>query len=116
MSETTSKFSIYEAREIVKDLMAPNPRIYWADFLVTITIAFGSAGVYMLMFPAWESIVAFFVAGFALHRLANFMHEVAHFKTNKSMRSFLYGWNIMAGVPMLMPSYFFDNHLAHHNT
>lgn len=108
-------FQVARARAIVQDLFAPNPWIYWADLLVSLTVAYGCALTFFQapMFSA-QQIVCLVVAGFGLHRVANFIHELAHFRTDPRMRSFYYGWNLLAGVPMLMPSFFFENHLAHH--
>ena len=41
MSATSTlapKFSLTEARAIVRDLFVPNERIYWVDFLTTILV------------------------------------------------------------------------------
>lgn len=110
---------IPESRAIVRDLMKPNPLIYWVDFLITVSIGYTAAGFYFLLADwgqAWspQQIICFVVAAFAFHRVANFMHELSHFRRTKSMKSFYYGWNILAGVPMMIPSYFFEAHLAHH--
>ena len=32
------------------------------------------------------------------------------------MRSFTIGWNLLCGIPMLMPSFFYENHIDHHNS
>jgi fatty acid desaturase len=47
-------------------------------------------------------------------RAGSFIHEVAHFRHQK-MRSFYWGWNLMFGIPLLMPSWFYICHLGHHN-
>lgn len=110
-------FSVAEAREITRGLFVPNPIIYWADLLISLSIAYGFATIYIFA-PSFSAhqIGALFVSGFALHRVANFIHEVAHLNSKRSLRSFQTGWNILAGIPMLMPSFFFDAHMAHHNT
>lgn len=115
-STSSDSFSVAEARAIVQDLLKPKAAIYWADFLVTITIAFGAAGIYLtspLFSP--QQIICFFIAGFGLHRLSNYIHEIAHLNSKRYLGSFQIAWNIMAGVPMLTPSFFFENHMAHHN-
>ena len=32
------------------------------------------------------------------------------------MRGFRIAWNILCGIPMVMPSHFYENHVDHHNT
>jgi len=113
---TTPKFSVAEARALVSDLFQPSAAIYWTDFLVSLTIGYGAAAVYFLApLFSWQQLVCMFVAAFALHRVANFMHEIAHLRSKGYLSGFCMTWDILAGVPMLIPSYFFDSHLAHHN-
>ena len=119
MSSNSCSFPIGATRAIVKDLFRPNPWIYWTDFLITLTIAYAAACVFFLApswAPAWSltQFVSFFVAGFALHRLSNFIHDVAHLNSKRHLRSFQVAWNILAGVPMMMPSFFFEHHMGHH--
>jgi len=110
-----NSFSIAETRAIVADLFTPNPLIYWVDFLISAVIGYTCAVGYVFspIFSA-QQIICLVVAGFALHRVDNFIHEISHFRTDTRMRSFVIGWNVLAGVPTLMPSFFFDNHLLHH--
>ncbi|NIL96336.1 MAG: fatty acid desaturase [Planctomycetales bacterium] len=115
-NQANASFQLSHMRQIVHDLFQPNPLFYWADFLLTVTVAYGCAGIYFLspLFSA-QQILCLFVAGFALHRLANFIHEIAHLHSKRSLRSFRVAWDILVGIPTLMPSYFFHNHMAHHN-
>jgi len=127
---------IGQARKIVADLMAPNPIVYWVDFLVSVTIAYGAAAIYLKapifsppvktawLFPGVElpdsaiwpiTILAFMISGIALFRVALFMHEIVHFRRGE-MTAFKVAWNILAGIPMLIPSFLYESHLAHHNT
>ena len=114
--QSLDHFSVQEAREIVKDLFVHREWIYWLDFLVTTTIAYSTALVYLnapLGSPL--QIICFLVAGFALFRVASFMHEVVHM-SGKTMLGFRIAWNVLAGIPMLMPSFFYNNHIDHHST
>lgn len=118
MSDDKSEsYPIAESRAIVADLFEPSARIYWADLLITIGIAYGCASVYFLspLFSA-QQIICYFVAGFALHRISNFIHEVAHLNAKRKLRRFQVAWNVLVGVPTLMPSFFFEYHMGHHNT
>ena len=100
-----SEFSIPQLRAIVADLFDPNPWVYWADFLVSLVVGYVSAGIFLLSEPfAAHQIIAFFVAAFSLHRVSNFIHEVAHVKKDRRLRAFRVTWDLLAGVPMLTPS------------
>lgn len=112
-----NSFQLARSRALVHDLFTPNPLIYWADLLVTVTITYACAGVYLLS-PLFtpHSIVCMIVAGLGLHRLANFIHEIAHLNSKRALTSFRVAWNLLVGIPTLMPSFFFEKHMDHHNT
>ncbi|MGH8684450.1 MAG: fatty acid desaturase, partial [Nitrosospira sp.] len=58
MRETTAgqEFPLREAHNLVRDLMTPNPRIYWVDFLFHISLGWVAfvAAVSMPVFSAWQ--------------------------------------------------------------
>jgi fatty acid desaturase len=111
-------FSVQYARELIKDLFEHKAWIYWTDLLVTLTIGYSAAMIYF-NYPApiwsWQRVLAYFVAGFALFRAASWIHEIVHFR-GKELQWFTIGWNILAGIPMLTPSFFYTNHIDHHST
>jgi len=116
-SATQSQLAMAETRAIVQDLFTPNPVIFWADLLVTTVIAYACALAYFEA-PMWSltQIACFTISGFALHRIGNFIHEIAHLNARRSMKWFRVAWNVLVGIPTLMPSYFFETHMSHHNT
>jgi len=109
-------FSAREAREILAGLFERRRAIYWIDLLATIAIGYGAAAIY-LRAPAFSliQIGCYFVAGFALFRAGSFIHEITHLHRGE-MRTFTIGWNLLCGIPMLMPSFFYENHIDHHNS
>src|SRR5690606_19878397 len=112
----TPQFSIPEARRLLNDLFAHRPAIYWTDFLVSLTIGYSCAAVYLnAPLGSPQQIVCMGIAIFALFRVGSFIHEIVHFGRNE-MRAFTVAWDLLAGVPMLMPSFFYGNHIDHHNT
>ncbi len=115
-SDSTGTFSFREARRILGDLFVHRPVIYWADMLVTLTIGYGFATIY-LKAPAFSplQIVSFLISGFALFRVGSFIHEIAHLRQGE-LPVFRVAWNLLAGIPMLMPSFFYENHIDHHNS
>ncbi len=104
------------ARSCIHDLMRPRPFLYWIDYLISLVIGYACAG-YFLTTPlnGAGSILAFTVAVALIYRVSLFIHEVVHFRRNE-MRWFRRFWNLTAGVPMLMPSFVYESHIAHHNT
>jgi fatty acid desaturase len=107
-------FEVKVARDLLKDLFRPEPRIYWLDMFATVAVAYPAAAVYFYL-PAADLLkwVALVVSGLALFRIGTFMHEIQHF-SGDAMRRFTIGWNILCGIPMLMPSFLYDNHASHH--
>jgi fatty acid desaturase len=114
-SQGTAEFSVTQVREIVKDLFNPSARIYWADFLLSLSVAYGAV-VLFLSSPAFSSlyILAFAVAAFALFRCGVFMHEIVHLPKGR-LPLLSAAWNILFGIPTLMPSFMYKSHADHHN-
>ena len=111
-----ARFSIGEARGLVADLFTYNPLLYWTDLLVSLTIGYTAAVVYLhapLFSPL--QLTSFLVCGFALFRAGSHVHEIAHMRAGE-MLGFRIGWNVLCGIPMLMPSHFYENHIDHHNS
>jgi fatty acid desaturase len=137
-------FPIGDARKIVGDLLEPKAWIYWTDFLVVLVITYScifflfsqengqsvlnvSGENYAKGLPATASelipafvftpwgILCYILAGLGLHRLGNFIHEAAHLNGRNSLKRFRIAWNILFGIPAMMPSYFFEFHMEHHN-
>jgi fatty acid desaturase len=111
---SSKAFDARQARDIVKDLFAPDPRIFWLDMIATIAVAYPAAALYFQAPSSspWKW-AALLVSGLALFRLGTFMHEIQHF-SGREMRRFTLGWNLLCGIPMLMPSFLYDNHASHH--
>jgi fatty acid desaturase len=117
-SETVSDeqgFALPEARALVQDLFKPDPRWFWPDFIVTTIVGYGAAALYLLnpAFSLW-GIVGFIVAAFALFRVGTFIHEIVHLRRG-TLPGFVAAWNVAVGIPLMTPSYFYDNHNDHHS-
>jgi len=110
----SKNFSIREAREIVKDLFAPNAAIYWSDFLLSIGLGMFCFWMVRLAAPFSPAQVAsYVVCCLALYRAALFIHELVHLRGG-TFGAFRVAWNVLFGVPFLMPSFLYYTHLAHH--
>ncbi len=108
-----STFSIGEARHIVRDLFEPRPAIYWADFLGSMAVG----GVCYLAMPrvaSWPLAMALWCgAVLAFYRAVLFTHELTHLKKGAFLW-FRLIWNVLCGVPFLIPSVLYETHVAHH--
>jgi fatty acid desaturase len=105
---------IRAAAELTRDLSAPNPRIYWADFLASALVGYAALAGAILAPAVWLQILSAFVSILALYRAGSFIHEVTHIK-HSAVPGFRFGFNAVIGVPMLVPSYMYEGvHNLHH--
>jgi fatty acid desaturase len=114
LAQPKRSFSIGEARGLVRDLFEPNPWLYWTDLLASMTI--GAIGFFSIRrLPlSWPMIgVAFVVSVLAFYRASLFTHELTHLRQGK-FKAFRFAWNLLCGIPFLMPSFLYHTHVAHH--
>lgn len=108
-------FPMAEARLIARRFAEPDPKIYWPDFLVSAGVGWSAFAGAVFAAP-WSpaQIALTLVASFALFRAVLFTHELAHLKKG-SFGLFRFVWNILAGMPFLVPSYSYTGvHIDHH--
>ncbi len=114
-------FSLAQARRIVGEYFTPNPWIYWTDFLVSWTLG-GLCFAYVrtpgeiTTNAAWHAplVVALFVAsGLLFYRSSLFIHELVHIRSSE-FTVFRIVWNLLCGIPFLIPSFVYYTHLDHH--
>jgi fatty acid desaturase len=98
------------------DYFKVKPVRYWLDFLLSASLAYTSATIY-LTFPlgSWQQLVCFPIAVFWLYRLGSLVHEVCHL-AHHEMQVFKVVWNLLAGVMTLTPSPFFTRHHRDHHS
>jgi fatty acid desaturase len=103
-------------RDSKQDFHRVRPWIYWRDMVVSGSIAYAAAAVF-LSAPAWSfwQIAGFSIAVFWLYRAGSLVHEVAHLGGHE-MTAFKIAWNLLVGVPTLAPSTFFTAHHRDHHT
>ncbi len=107
---------LVETRAIVADLLRPNAAVYWIDLVATLAVGYPALVLYSQMSGVtWQRGLCYVLAVVSLFRAGSFMHELAHLGRGE-LRSFHWGWNLLFGVPFLMPSFFYLSHLGHHNT
>ncbi len=119
--EQFGEFSLSEARTIVGDFFTPNPWIYWTDFLLSWSVgvaafAITAAPQVVTTDAAWHwpiRIVCFVVASLLYYRCALFIHELMHIRANE-FTAFRFVWNMLCGIPFLVPSFVYYTHIDHH--
>jgi len=113
--DAPSRFSLAQTRHIVKDLFEPNPAIYWADFLLS---TFAGMATFVIMRRVLtpfsiEQALMFVVSGVCFYRAVLFTHELTHMR-DKTFGAFRVVWNLLIGIPFLMPSFTYYTHVEHH--
>lgn len=121
-TQLCSRFSITQAKSLVKDLSAPNAAIYWTDFLVSIlgghicfSLCLNASRLFALSPTAlWLVRGALFAVTAILYmRSAMFIHELVHLRAG-TFRGFRIAWNLLCGIPFMTPSFLYYPHIDHH--
>jgi fatty acid desaturase len=101
------------AAELTRDINIAKPLLYWGDFLGSAAIGYaGLAGAVLL--SGGFAVAAAFVAILGLYRAGSFIHEITHVR-HRELPGFRFGWNLIAGVPLLVPSFMYEGvHNLHH--
>lgn len=116
VKQSMARFSVSEAHRLVKDLFRPRMHWYWLDFLGSWIAGIGAFwAVGPLGYYTPEALMVFVVSAFALYRAAAFIHELVHFRSKRVFRRFRAAWNILCGIPFLIPVFMYDCHSEHHN-
>jgi len=118
---THGEFSLSEARRIVGEYFKPNPWIYWPDFLLSMGI--GIFFFSLVHYPEWITastawhwpirIVSFVVSCLLYYRAVLFIHELVHIRDGE-FTAFRFVWNLLCGIPFLVPTFMYYTHLDHH--
>ncbi|MBC7506888.1 MAG: fatty acid desaturase [Sandarakinorhabdus sp.] len=104
---------IRTAALLTRDLSAARPAIYWADLLGSVLLGYGGMALAIGASGglAWFAAI---VAVLALYRAGSFIHEITHLRPD-AVPGFRTGWNLLVGVPLLVPSFMYENvHSLHH--
>jgi fatty acid desaturase len=102
------------AANLTRDLNLPSARIYWADMLGSALLGYATLLGAMMLQPTWLAVASGLVSVLALYRAGSFIHELTHLKKG-AVKSFRLVWNIVVGVPLLVPSFMYEGvHNQHH--
>ena len=103
-------------RSLVNDLHTARPAVFWTDLIGCAAVGWFAFGL-ALWAPLLSSrmVAASVVSAFALYRGLCFTHELVHLRRG-AVRGFETAWNLVFGVPLLLPSFTYAGvHQSHHN-
>jgi fatty acid desaturase len=122
-STSQTEFSLRECRHLIGNLFQPRAWIYWTDFLTTFalgTYCFQLVRGGTLLHPhqgfqgSFSQTFFFFASCLLYYRAAMFIHEVVHLRTAGKLGGFRFVWNLLCGIPFLIPSFVYYTHIDHH--
>jgi fatty acid desaturase len=101
---------------LVADLHSPRAWIFWTDLMTSAVMGWAAFAIAMAATP-WSARmwIAGIFAAFALYRGVCFTHEITHLR-RRALPGFETAWNILFGVPLLLPSFtYLGVHQNHHS-
>ncbi len=102
------------AANLTRDLNQPSAAIYWADMLGSAMLGYAALFATMALGSVPLAVLAGIIAIIALFRAGSFIHELTHIKKG-AVRGFRFTWNLIVGVPLLIPSFMYEGvHNQHH--
>jgi fatty acid desaturase len=101
---------------LVADLHSPRPWIFWADLVISAALGWTAFALAVQAPPLSATMwMASLIAACTLYRGVCFTHELAHLR-RRAVPGFETAWNILFGVPLLLPSFtYLGVHQAHHS-
>lgn len=108
------KAMLRAAVDLTRDISDARPAIYWPDMLGSAFIGYAAlAGAILAEGTALTVVFAVF-AVLALYRALLFIHELTHIHRD-ALPGFRFAWNLLVGIPLLTPSFMYENvHTLHH--
>lgn len=104
-----------ELSALVADLAPLREAIYWGDLLATCAVAYGAFGLAIAGSGArWPELGWLALSACGVYRMTLFTHELAHAPA-RALRAFRVVWHLLCGVPLLVPSFLYEVHGAHHD-
>lgn len=109
------KVLLRAAAELTRDISVARGAIYWPDMLGSAIVGYGALAGAILSQTLWLTILLGVIATLALYRALLFIHELTHLHRD-ALPGFRTAWNLLVGIPMLMPSFMYeDGHTIHHS-
>lgn len=103
------------AVELTRDLGEARAAIYWPDMIGSAAVGYAALAGAILSPALWLTVLLCVIAVLALYRALLFIHELTHLHRD-ALPGFRTAWNLIVGIPMLMPSFMYeDGHTIHHS-
>ena len=103
------------AVELTRDLGEARAAIYWPDMIGSAAVGYAALAGAILSPALWLTILLGVIAVLSLYRALLFIHELTHLHRD-ALPGFRTAWNLLVGIPMLMPSFMYeDGHTIHHS-
>ena len=108
------KAMLRAARDLTQGLGSARPEIYWPDMLISAAVGYGGIVTAIVTQSLPLALIAGLVGALALYRALMFIHELTHIHRD-ALPGFRTAWNLMIGIPLLMPSFMYEGvHTIHH--
>jgi fatty acid desaturase len=108
------KAMLRAAVELTRDLNTARPGIYWPDLLASTFVGYAAVAGAILVSNPVVAVLLGLLASLTLYRALSFIHELTHIHKD-ALPGFRFGWNLLVGVPMLIPSFMYEGiHTQHH--
>ncbi|MFA6220158.1 MAG: fatty acid desaturase [Erythrobacter sp.] len=108
------KAMLRAARDLTRDIAEARAGIYWPDMLGSALVGYVALLGAILVDTGWLALLLGLVSALTLYRALLFIHEISHLHRD-ALPGFRTAWNLLVGVPMLMPSFMYENvHTLHH--
>jgi fatty acid desaturase len=106
--------AIAEAIQVIpNEWFHPKPGIYWVDLMASASLGW-TTFVLAVASGGWRRTALLVIAAVALYRAVLFIHEITHLAA-RDVPAFRVVWNALVGVPLLIPSFLYENvHTDHH--
>lgn len=112
--ESDDKDMLRAARDLTKGLGEARPGIYWPDMLISAAVGYAALAGAILVDSLPLAVACGVVGALALYRALLFIHELTHIHRD-ALPGFRLAWNLLVGIPMLMPSFTYEEvHTLHH--
>ncbi len=108
------KAMLRAAADLPRDLLVAKGAVYWPDFLASVLVGYLALAVTILSPSLPVALASAVFAIFALYRAAGFIHELTHIRSG-SLPGFRFAWNLLVGIPLLIPSFMYEDVHTHHH-
>ncbi|MFS0848372.1 fatty acid desaturase [Novosphingobium panipatense] len=108
------KAMLRAAVELTRDIAVARPGIYWPDMIASALLGYAALAAAILVDNTAAAVLLGVVSSLALYRALLFIHELTHMHKD-ALPGFRFGWNLLVGIPMLIPSFMYEGvHTQHH--